>query len=75
MLPTGDGHAQYLPRSDMNTSGAPAFSSAALDNGARSNTMATSAEYFPNVIDTSTSDLTSSSFYANSQRPLGRESM
>ena len=75
MLPTRDGHAQFLPKSDINTSGAPAFSSAALNNGVSSSMMSTSAEYFPNVIDTSTSSLNGPAVDANSQRSLGCESM
>jgi hypothetical protein len=44
-----DERAQFLPRSDINSSGTTAYSSG----------MATSADYFPNVIDTSMSTLTS----------------
>ncbi|KAF1925493.1 uncharacterized protein M421DRAFT_94592 [Didymella exigua CBS 183.55] len=54
MLSTRDEHAHFLSRSDINTSEAPAFSTAALNNGMTSNpTTTTSGEYFPNVIDTS----------------------
>jgi hypothetical protein len=69
MLPTRDGHAHFLPRSDINTSGA------ALNNGVSSSIMSTSAEYFPNVIDTSTSRLNCPAVDANSQRSLEYESM
>ncbi|KAJ4989775.1 Meiotic expression up-regulated protein 26 [Stagonosporopsis vannaccii] len=46
--PSRDEHAQFFSRSDMNTSEAPAYNNMTL-----SNSMATSAEFFPNVIDTS----------------------
>ena len=75
MLPTRDGHAQFLLKSDINASGPPAFSNAAMNSVVSSSMMTTSAEYFPNVIDTSTSSLNSLGFNADSQRSLGRESM
>ncbi|OSS51010.1 hypothetical protein B5807_04378 [Epicoccum nigrum] len=43
MMAARDERAQFLPRSDINTSGSTAYSSG----------MTTSADYFPNVIDTS----------------------
>jgi hypothetical protein len=49
MMAARDERAQFLPRSDINSSGTTAYSSG----------MATSADYFPNVIDTSMSTLTS----------------
>lgn len=70
MVPTRDEHAQFLPRSDINTTGAPAFNSTVLSNG-----MATSAEYFSNVIDTSTFAQKSLRFYTDMERSLGRESV
>ena len=48
MMAARDERAQFLPRSDINTSGTSAYSSG----------MATSAGYFPNVIDTSMFTLT-----------------
>jgi len=75
MLPNRDGHAQLLSKSDINTSGAPAFSSAVLNNAVSSSMISTSAEYFPGVIDTSTSSLSCQISHANSRRSLGCESM
>lgn len=48
IIPSRNEHAQSLQRPDINTTGAPGF-----DNVTLSNSMATSAQYFPNVIDTS----------------------
>lgn len=48
MAPSRDEHASFFPRSDTNTTAAPPFNNVALSNGTT-----TSAEYFPNVIDTS----------------------
>ncbi|KAF3006758.1 hypothetical protein E8E13_009983 [Curvularia kusanoi] len=48
MVAARDEHAQFLPRSDITTTGPTAYKIAAVSSG-----MATSAEYFPNVIDTS----------------------
>ncbi|KAH6633479.1 hypothetical protein C7974DRAFT_357865 [Boeremia exigua] len=48
MAPSRDEHAPFFQRPHINTTGAPTFNNVTLSNG-----MATSAEYFPNVIDTS----------------------
>ena len=52
---TREEHLQFLPRSELNSSQAPIFSNAAFNNNMNANRMATSVEYLPNVIDTSTS--------------------
>ncbi|KAF2628022.1 hypothetical protein BU25DRAFT_391452 [Macroventuria anomochaeta] len=48
MVITRNDHTQFLPRSNISTTQVSAFSSAAFGNG-----MATSADYFPKVIETS----------------------
>lgn len=55
MLGNREEHVQFLSRSGVNTSSAPAYSGTTYGNGVVASSMATSAEYFPNVIDTSTS--------------------
>ena len=61
MMAVRDERAQFLPRSDINSSGTTAYS----------NGMATSADYFPNVIDTSMFTLTSISPILTQTGPWG----
>ncbi|KAF9690884.1 hypothetical protein EKO04_010935 [Ascochyta lentis] len=53
MAPNREEYVQFLPRSDINTSSASSFNHATYSNSMNVGGMSTSAEYFPNVIDTS----------------------
>ncbi len=70
MAPSRDEHAQFFQRSNTSTTVAPPFTNVALSNG-----MTTSAEYFPNVIDTSMLYSVFHTSHANMKRFLGRKSL
>ena len=64
--PAREEHAHLFTRSDINPAGSTSFNNANLSSG-----MASSAEYFPNVIDTSMFRLIIVGVQANIERSLG----
>jgi hypothetical protein len=53
MMPNREDHVQFLPRPGINPSSASVFNNATFSSSMNASSMSTSAEYFPNVIDTS----------------------